>query len=549
MSGADRGRLRRLERSIQRLGQEFWSWRAAQQPRSRDDIPRVERPAGWLPDWRASAVASFRAQLDAFELAHRGIEVAGAPTALRVDHALLGSAIARVRFELEVLQAWRRQPSFYVDQTLGVVFDLLVEHRAFDEERAGRVLRALAAVREGLAIARENLKGEAVEPFAGVTVAELGRVDEQVGRLADALAPVFPPELREHLSQASGDAAGALVSYRDWLASGADGLREWEPIGEQGLARFLSEVALVPYVPSELLALARLEHARAVALSAAEATRPPPTASPSPDVEHLVRRAAEEEERTRAFYEERGILSQPAELGHYLMAPMPGYLEPILWLGVTDDLTSESRLGENGTRYLPPVTDDLPYFFAANVLDPSSMIAHEGVHYQQLALSWRHPNPLRRRYYDSCANEGIAFYNEEMMLQAGYFSETSPTRAAIFSFMRLRALRVEVDIGLATGDMTLAEARDHLAASVPMDLGTAAEEAASFAASPGQGLSYQVGKTQVQRFLADAAGAQGDGFDLRRFHDGLWRNGNVPIALQRLELLGPDGEETRPLGS
>jgi hypothetical protein len=73
-----------------------------------------------------------------------------------------------------------------------------------------------------------------------------------------------------------------------------------------------------------------------------------------------------------------------------------------------------------------------------------------------------------------------------MMLQAGYFSETSPTRTAIFSFMRLRALRVEVDVRLAAGDMTLGEARDHLAASVPMDLGTAAEEAASFAASPGQ---------------------------------------------------------------
>ncbi len=41
-------------------------------------------------------------------------------------------------------------------------------------------------------------------------------------------------------------------------------------------------------------------------------------------------RAAAEEVRTRAFYEERGILSQPETLGHYLMAPMPAYLEPIV---------------------------------------------------------------------------------------------------------------------------------------------------------------------------------------------------------------------------
>ena len=529
----------RLEERIQELGSAFWTWRAAEQPRTRDDVQRIERPAGWLPDWSAAAIERYRARLDELELAHRSIEIAGAPVELVVDHALVGSAIARARFELEVLEPWRRQPSFYVDQTLGVVFDLLVEHRPFDAERARSVLHALDATGPALSVARENLTGEAVEPFAAVTVDELGRVEEQIAALQEALAPAFPAELRGRLETAASGAAKALGSYRDWLAAGGGGLRKWRPIGEEALGRFLREVALVPYSPAELLELARVEHARAVALSAAEATRPPASHGKLDDLERLVRRAAEEEAAIRAFYEARGILSQPETLGHYLMVPMPAYLQAISWLGVTDDLTSESRLDENGVRYLPPVTDDLPYFFAANARDPRSMIVHEGVHYQQLALSWRHPDPLRRRYYDSCANEGIAFYHEEMMLQAGYFPDSSPTRAAILSFMRLRALRVEVDVRLATGDMTLADARDYLASAVPMDTVTAAEEAASFAASPGQGLSYQVGKRQIQRLLADAVRAQGDRFDLRRFHDTLWLNGNVPIELQRLELLGP----------
>ena len=533
---------RDLEQRIQSLGRAFWSWRALQQPRSRDDIPRIEQPADWVPDWSAAALGSYRERLVELELAHRSIDVAGGPVALVVDHALLGSAIARVRFELEVLEPWRRQPSFYVDQTLGVVFDLLVEQRPLDAERALRVLHVLDAIDPGLSIARENLEGEAVEPFAVVAVGELERVEEQVERLARALTPAFPTELRGRLATASSDAGTALGSYRDWLAAGAGGLREWRPIGEEALGRFLREVALVPCSPADLLELARVEHARAVALSVAEATRPPESQRPLDDVERLVRRAAEEEAATRAFYEERGILSQPETLGHYLMAPMPDYLEPISWLGVTDDLTSESRLDQDGVRYLPPVTDDLPYFFEANARDPRSMIAHEGVHYQQLALSWRHPDALRRHYYDSCANEGIAFYNEEMMLQAGYFSDSSPTRATILSFMRLRALRVEVDVRLATGEMTLAAARDYLVSAVPMDVETAAEEAAFFAASPGQGLSYQVGKSQIQRFLADAVRTQGDHFDLRRFHDSLWCNGNVPIELQRVELLGGAGQ-------
>jgi uncharacterized protein (DUF885 family) len=43
---------------------------------------------------------------------------------------------------------------------------------------------------------------------------------------------------------------------------------------------------------------------------------------------------------------------------------------------------------------------------------------------------------------------------------------------------------------------------------------------------------------QIVHLLAEARLRQGKGFDLRAFHDSVWRNGNVPLALQRWELLG-----------
>ena len=51
-------------------------------------------------------------------------------------------------------------------------------------------------------------------------------------------------------------------------------------------------------------------------------------------------------------------------------------------------------------------------------------------------------------------------------------------------------------------------------------------------------MAYQTGKTDIVRFLADSKRKQGPAFDLRTFHDFVWKNGNVPIALQRLEYLG-----------
>ena len=147
---------------------------------------------------------------------------------------------------------------------------------------------------------------------------------------------------------------------------------------------------------------------------------------------------------------------------------------------------------------------ELPYFYAANARDPRAGIVHEGAHYQQLALSNAHPNPLRRRYYDSGPNEGIAFYNEEYLLQAGLFDDAPHTRAVIWNFARLRALRVEADVHLATGAMSLDDAVDFFVRRVPMDRQTAFEESCFYAGNPGLALSYQTGKLQLMSLVAAA---------------------------------------------
>ena len=124
------------------------------------------------------------------------------------------------------------------------------------------------------------------------------------------------------------------------------------------------------------------------------------------------------------------------------------------------------------------------------------------------------------------------------MQQFGLFDDRPHTRETIYSFMRLRALRVEVDTRLALGSFTIPQAGAYLAQTVPMDRATANEEAGFFASTPGQAISYQIGKLQILKFLTDARLRQGEAFDLRAFHDYLILNGNVPIVLLRWELLG-----------
>jgi hypothetical protein len=516
------------------LGVDFWGWRAVQQPRPRDDMPRLERPPGWLPRWEPGAADDHRRELGTFERRHAALDVSGLAVGVQVDARLISSALARVRWELDLVRSHERDPVFFVDQALGPFFDLLLRPPPFDEARRAALVAAIEAVPAALAGARGCLEGHLVADFARLAVAELREAEAGLPKAADALGLALPVT----------EAVDAIVGFREWLERVGPHGSAGTAVGRDAFTFFLREVALVPGSPEELLAAGRQEYERAIAFEVVERNRnrdvpeDPLPASPAEQVE----REHADELAIRDFYQREGLLSQPASLRHYRNLPLPDYLAPLSWLGVTDELTGPSRLDADGVSYVPPPAPDLPYFHRAAARDPRTMIAHEGTHYQQLALSWAHQNPLRRHYYDSCANEGLAFYNEELMLQAGLFDDRPHSREVVYNFARLRALRVEVDIRLALGDLDVDGGARALADLVPMDQRTARQEAAFFAATPGQGMSYQVGKLQILRLVADASRRAGGGFSLRDLHDFLWRNGNVPLALSRWEYLGDDGD-------
>jgi len=84
-------------------------------------------------------------------------------------------------------------------------------------------------------------------------------------------------------------------------------------------------------------------------------------------------------------------MTVPAWLQHYVNLPMPPYVEPLAYLGVVDDLTSPTRLNENGFRYIPPPSEQLGYFELSSARDPRPLIVHEGVpgHYFRCRLPGR----------------------------------------------------------------------------------------------------------------------------------------------------------------
>ena len=535
---------------LQQLAADFWIWRAANQPISSDDIPRIERPPGWTPDWSRQAIERRRAELKNFTKRHQDIDALLWPVPQQVDYRLMGSAMARVDWELNVTCGQERNPGFYVDQTLGLLFLAVLQPPPFTEKRSRAIVRYLQSFPATITNAKENLAGKAIKPFAIAALEKLVDVRSRLTKVGTELGPLLSGVDPAEFNQSVSDAITALERYHDWLTAELDGMTEETGVGREAYVHFLKQVALMPFTPEQLLVMGKHEWERSVAFESLEQTRN--VGVPELDLypDQATQMAQEEfwEEAARRFLEAKNILTVPGWMKHYRNLPLPAYVEPLSFMGVTDDLTSDNRLAEDGVSYIKQPSPDLDYFSLSIAKDPRPLIVHEGVpgHYFQMTLAWAHENQIRRRYYDSGANEGIGLYAEEMMLQFGFFDDRPKLREIMYNFMRLRALRVEVDVKLATGLFTIDQAADYLEKIVPVDRATARQEAVFFASSPGQAITYQIGKLQIVKFLADARLNQQERFSLRTFHDYLWKNGNVPIALLRWEYLGL-GEEIKQM--
>ena len=101
---------------------------------------------------------------------------------------------------------------------------------------------------------------------------------------------------------------------------------------------------------------------------------------------------------------------------------------------------------------------------------------------------------------------------------------------------------------MSESQVKLKDIREHLPALTGLRFFLALWVILHHLTGPGQALTYQIGKLQIMQFLADARMEQGDKFNLRAFHDFLWKNGNVPIALQRWEYLGAADEVSKISG-
>src|SRR5881392_951489 len=172
--------------SLDKLANDFWSWRARYAPFTGDDVNRIERPGG-VRDWSRAKLDNQRKELNEFEARWKKIDSHTWPIARQVDYRLVGSALSRVRWELDINPSWRRDPTFYIGQTLTAIVEALTVPAPYNDAQSREILTRIDNVPSILEQARQNLE-KPPAPFVRVAAQALENIRPHLHQMASALA-------------------------------------------------------------------------------------------------------------------------------------------------------------------------------------------------------------------------------------------------------------------------------------------------------------------------------------------------------------------------
>ena len=158
---------------------------------------------------------------------------------------------------------------------------------------------------------------------------------------------------------------------------------------------------------------------------------------------------------------------------------------------------------------------------------------HEGIpgHHLQLAIAGELTNipEFRKRAFISAFGEGWGLYAERLSDEMGLYS--SPLdRMGMLSADSMRACRLVVDTGLHALGWSRRQAIDYMLANSPMRESHVSAEIDRYIVTPGQALSYMLGRLEIQRIRANAQATLGERFEIKAFHDTVLGSGSLPLA-------------------
>ena len=153
-------------------------------------------------------------------------------------------------------------------------------------------------------------------------------------------------------------------------------------------------------------------------------------------------------------------------------------------------------------------------------------------HHVQGLYQMHNPKELRRSNGLSLFSEGWGLYNEQLMLETGFY----PNKKIKLRQLQLRLwrnARVIYDVGMHTGKLSYEEAISLMTDKVGFLRWAAQLEIDSSSSRPGYFIGYFMGMIEILEMREDYKKLKGENYSISDFHEKLLKIGNMPPSIMR----------------
>ena len=189
---------------------------------------------------------------------------------------------------------------------------------------------------------------------------------------------------------------------------------------------------------------------------------------------------------------------------------------------------------EDGKRpgiFYVPITNAKTFNLTSGM---ESLFLHEAIpgHHYQISLQQENGDlPKFRRFGGNSAYaEGWALYTESLGKELGLYTDPYQYMGALGDEMH-RAIRLVVDAGMHSKNMTREEAIKFMMDNEPLNEEGTVAEIERYMAIPAQALSYKIGALKIKEIRERLSKQLGTKFKIADFHDELLKDGNMPLEV------------------
>ncbi|HKC17499.1 MAG TPA: DUF885 domain-containing protein [Steroidobacteraceae bacterium] len=449
--------------------------------------------------------------------------------------------------ELDHIQAYRHNPTIYVELIGNGLYNLYVLNSAPEEQRFGYIIKRLQRLPVLVAQARANLM-DSPEVWNRVAREEN---DGNIELIDKTLRAATPASLKTAYSAAAMPALKSLRQFNDYLAGTlSQKTSDWR-LGAENYRQKCGFYLHTGKTPAELLAVAehdlaatRAEIARLAAPRTAEealAEVASQHATPATYMDEVRQTLAQ----ATAFVRKNDLLTL-ADNSNLAVIDTPVFMRGIYAVGGFNAAPAlEPQLG--AYYWVTPIPGDWPQARIDSKLREYNHYAlhqltvHEAMpgHYVQAEYANR-IEPLGRRvlrniWGNNAYIEGWAVYAQQMMTDEGYLDNDPKMRLAMLKQMMRGEANTILDIRLQTMGMTDSQALDLMIKQTYQEREEATAKLQRAQLSTCQLAVYYAGSQGWNEVRAHFHERHPQDYSLKKFHEAALNEGAVPLAtLDRL---------------